>query len=311
MRDRRDVKDGIVVCEGVVARVVAERSLAAHLVRIDIALKDDLRRRGHLKIDRNALHEFDRFMPEEPRKDHLVDVARQRCRRRIGHDGIRADGDGRLDAFAALRLHRAEVLRSVLVDMPVHPCRAAVVLLQAIHTDVALARLGILRKDERQRHKGAAVIRPALQNGDLVEIWVLRLDDFLTWCIFHVLWEIDRLARHRDERHEVHLVLQGDVRNLEDLRQLICHVVELLHAEGECHALVAAERIHEDGHLRALYILKEQGNVLRALALRDAIRDLRDLELRVNLRRDAAEQSTLLKCRDVFAQILICQGIPS
>ena len=229
--------------------MVAERSLAAHLVRIDIAFEDDLRRRGHLKIDRNALHELDRFMPEEPRKDHLVDVARQRCRRRVSHDGIRADGDRRLDAFAALCLHRAEVLRPVLVDVPVHPRRAAVVLLQAVHPDVALARLGILRKDERQRHKGTAVIRPALQNGNLVKIRVLRLDDFLTWCILYILREIDRLARHRDERHEVHLVLQGDVRDLEDLRQLIRHVVELLHTEGECHALVAAERVHEDGHL--------------------------------------------------------------
>ena len=206
-------------------------------------------------------------MPEEACKDHLVDVTRQRCRRRIGDNGVRADGDRRLDALAAALLHSAEILRAVLVDVPMHARRAAVILLQAVHADIALARCRILGKDERQGHKRTAVVRPAFQDGNLVEIRVLRLDDLLAGRILHVFREIDRLARHRNQGHEVHLILQGDVRNLEDLCELIGNIVELLHAERERHALVAAECIHQHGHFRALHILEEEGDILLPLQL--------------------------------------------
>ena len=129
VRDGRDVEDRVVVGEGVVARVVAERPLAAHLVRAHITLEDDLSRGRHLDVDRLALDHLDRLVAQEAREDHLVDVARQRCRRRVRHDRVRADGDSRLDARAALRLHVAEVLRAVLMDVPVHARRLAVVLL--------------------------------------------------------------------------------------------------------------------------------------------------------------------------------------
>ena len=96
---------------------------------------------------------------------------------------------------------------------------------------------------------------------------MLRLNDLLTRCILHVLWKIDRLARHRDERHEVHLVLERDMWDLEDLRKFIRNIVEFFHTESECHALIAAKGIHEDRHLRAFDILKEKGDVLLPLTL--------------------------------------------
>ena len=137
--------------------MVAERTLTAHLIRADVALEDDFRRGRHLDVDRLALDHLDRLVAQETSEDHLIDVARQRSRRRIRHDGVRADGHGRLDALAALRLHVAEVLRAVLVDVPVHARRLAVILLQAVHADIALTRLRVLREDERQRDERAGL----------------------------------------------------------------------------------------------------------------------------------------------------------
>ena len=240
-------------------------------------------------------------MPQEAREHHLVNVARQRRGRGVGEDGIGADGDRRLDARAAALLRIAKVLRAVLVDVPVHPRRAAVIFLQAIHADVALARRGVLRKDKRQCHEGAAVVRPAFQDGDVVEARILGLDHLLTGRIFHIFREINRLARHRDERHEIHLVLEGDMRDFEQLGQLIRHVVEFFHAKRERHALVAAERVHEDGHGRALDVLKEEGDVFLPLQFRYAVGNLGDLELRVDLRRDASQEAALFEHVDEFA----------
>ena len=160
VRDRCDVKNGVIIRKRIVACVIAEGALSAHLVCIDIAFEDDLCRRRHLKINGDTFHEFDRFMAQKSRKDHFINVARQRRCRRIGHNRIRTDGNRSLDALSAAFLHITEILRAILVDMPMHPRRAAVILLQTIHPDIALARRGILGKDERQCHKRTAVIRP-------------------------------------------------------------------------------------------------------------------------------------------------------
>jgi hypothetical protein len=44
-RDRGDVKDRVIVGQRVVASVVAERSLAAQLVDVDVAFQDEIGRR--------------------------------------------------------------------------------------------------------------------------------------------------------------------------------------------------------------------------------------------------------------------------
>ena len=91
------------------------------------------------------------------------------------------------------------------------------------------------------------------------------------------------------------------MRDFEQLGQLVRHVVEFFHAERERHTLVTAERVHEDGHRRSLDVLKEEGDVPFPLQFRDAIGDLGDLKLRVDLRRDAPQQAALLKHVNKFA----------
>ena len=189
-----------------------------------------------------------------------------------------------------------------------HARRALVVFLQAVHADIALARRRILREDERQRDKRPAVLRPARQNRNLVEIR-LHLHDFLTRRFFHVFRKIDRFLRHRDQRDDIHLVLKRNIRKFHNLAQLVADIIELLHTKRERHALIAAKRIHEHRHVVALHILEQKRDIVLALHLRHAIRDLRDLEMAVHGLRDTPQQPALLQHRDELAQIFICQRI--
>ena len=162
MRNTGNVKHRIVVGQRVVTGMIAERPFPAALVDVDVPLQHDLARRRDLDVDGYALRQFYGFMAQKPGEHHLIDVARQRRRRRISQHGIGSDGDRRFKARHPLRLGGAIVLRPVLVNVPVHSRRPRVIFLQAVHTDVTLIRLGIFRKDQRQRHERATVLWPAL-----------------------------------------------------------------------------------------------------------------------------------------------------
>ena len=94
---------------------------------------------------------------------------------------------------------------------------------------------------------------------------------------------------------------ERDIRQAQDLADLVPHIVELLDAERERHALVAAERVHEHGHIVALHMLEEQRLIAIALELRHAVRDLRDLQVAVHGLGDAAQPAARLKRRDELA----------
>ena len=110
---------------------------------------------------------------------------RQRAAAGVGNDRIRADRNGNLEPPA--RRHVAPVIGAVLVDLPVHAERALVVLLQAIHP--AVARAGaILCEHERQRHVGAAVLGPAAEDRQGVEVdLVADVHDLLAGRASHAL----------------------------------------------------------------------------------------------------------------------------
>jgi hypothetical protein len=58
---------------------------------------------------------------------------------------------------------------AALVYLPVHPRRARVEALHAVHAEVVLGRRGVLGVDEREREEGASVLLPCRQHGQLVE----------------------------------------------------------------------------------------------------------------------------------------------
>lgn len=169
--------------------MVAKRPLAAHLIRTDIALENDLRCGWHLDVDRLALDHLNGFMAQEAAKT-ISSMSR-------GSGAVAAYvTTGSVPMATAARcarrpvLHVTEILCAVLVDVPVHARRLAVILLQPVHADIALARLRILREDERQRDERAAIIRPALEDGDIVKARVLCLDDFLARRVLDVFREL-------------------------------------------------------------------------------------------------------------------------
>ena len=206
-------------------------------------------------------------MTEKACENHLVDIAWQRCRRRIGQHRIRTDGNCRFDALLARSLHILIIFRTVLMDMPVHPRRLAVVFLQAIHADVALSRRRILRKDKGKRHKRAAILRPTGEDGNIIERCIVCMHDFLAGRTLDILRKIDRILELWNHRDDAHLILKRNVRKLQNRTEFICDIIELFNTECHCHALVAAKGIHENGHLGTLDLLKENRDVLFARLL--------------------------------------------
>ena len=305
--DSGDMEHRVFVCQRVITRMVAEGSLDAALMGQHIAFQNDFRRGRHLDIHGLALHHFHRLVPEEPGKDHFVNIPGQGSRSCISQHRVRADGHCALDFLAAGGLHVTVVLRPVLMDMPVHARGTAVVLLQAVHAHIALAGLGILGKDQRQGHERPSVLRPALENGNFVQIGIFRLHHFLARGGFHILGEIHRPLDHGNHGDHAHLVLQGYIGQLQHFPKLICNVVQLLHAQGQGHALIAAKGIDEHGHLGALHVLKEDSHIFLSRALGNAVHNLRDFQLRVNFRLDALQEAAAFQLGHELAQIFICQ----
>jgi len=137
--------------------VVAEGALGPLVPRLDVALEHDLCGRGHLELDRLPPDELDRLAAQEAGEHQLVDVLRERRRRRVGRDRVEPERDRHLETAL-----RGEVVHSpVLVDLPVHEGRPAVALLHPVHADVAAARTRIACDHRRQRDERRRVPRPA------------------------------------------------------------------------------------------------------------------------------------------------------
>ena len=222
-------------------------------------------------------------MPQETGENHFVNIAGQGSGGGIGKHRVRADGYCRFDSIAALCLGIAEVFCAVLVDMPVHTRGAAVVFLQAVHAHIALAGLGVLGEHQRQGHEGAAIIRPAFENGNIIKTRIFRFHNFLTGRVLHVFREVDCALDHGNHGHNAHFILQGNIGELEHLPQFIGDIIEFFHAQGHRHALIAAEGVHEYRHGGAFDVFKEQGNIFIALHLGYSVGDFRDFQFGVNL----------------------------
>ena len=88
---------------------------------------------------------------------------------------------------------------------------------------------------------------------------------------------------------------------LEDLRQLRGDVVERVDAEREAHAPLGAELVDQQRDRAALRLLEEQR---RAARPHGPVDDLRHLEVRIDLGRDADELLLTLEEGDPLAQVL-------
>ena len=273
--------------------MVAERPLRAHLAGLDAAFEHHLRVGRHLEVDGLALDELDSLAAQEAGEHELVDVLRKGRARRVGGDRVAAqrdrDGDGAL---------RGEpVGPAVLVHLPVHVRGARVDLLHPIHADVADARARVLREDRGEGDEGRRVAGPAVLDGQRVEVGLEH--DLLADAARDRLRE--RVGEALQLPEALHLLHEPLRRlHLDDRLELARDRVEAGLAEGEAHAPLRAELVDEKRVRGALDVQEEER---RPAPLDDAVGDLRDLEVRVDLGLDLDELPLPLEQVDPGAQI--------
>ena len=277
--------------------MVAERALDPDVGAVDPALEHDLGVRRHLEVDGLALDELHRRALQEAGHHQLADVLRQRRARGVGGDRIEPERDG--DRDPAVR-RRPEVGAAVLVDLPVHERGAPVDLLHPVHADVADAGRLVLRDHGRERDERGRVERPAALDREHVEVDVVaRQHDLLAGRLRDLLRH--RVGDRLQLPERAHLVDEPLRRlQLEDLAELVGEVVELLDAERHAHALLGAELVDQERVGGAFRVLEQER---RPAGLDDAVDDLRDLEVRVDLGGDADELALLLEEGDPLAQV--------
>ena len=280
----------------VVAGVVAERPLHPDLALLDRPLEHDLGVRRHLEVDRLRLDDLDRLAAEEAGEHQLVDVLRQRRARGVGRHRVEPERDGDRD----LAVGGEVVGAPVLVDLPVHVGGARVDLLHPVHADVAAARVRVLRDHGRQRDERSRVAGPAALDRQQVEVdLVAGQDDLLAGAARDGLRQ--RVGDRLQLLQAAHLVDEALRRlHLEHVLEPRRDVVEPLDAEREAHPPLGAELVDQQRQPRALRALEQQRGAAR---LHGPVDDLGDLEVGVDLGRDANELTLVLEQANPLAQV--------
>ena len=296
-RQRRDAEDRELLGVRVVAGVVAERAFDADVVTRDRPLEDDLGVRRDFQVHGLAADELHRLAAQEAGEHELVDVVWERRARGVRRHGIEPDRDGYRDPPV---LGREEIGPPVLVHLPVHVGGACIDHLHPVHAEVADARLRVLRDDRGKRDEGGRILRPAALDRKPAEVHIVALEhDLLARSLRDGLRHGvgDRLQL-QEASHLLHETLRR--LHVEHLAQLRRRVVELLDAQGEAHAPFGSELVDEERMRRSLRMLEEER---RSSGLDDAVGDLRDLEIRIDLGRDASELALALEERDPLPEI--------
>ena len=231
------VKDRVLPFERIKPGVIAKGALRPQFVQIHIPLKHNLRIRRHFQLIRLARHHLYRLAPQESREHHFVQIRRNGQHPRQRRRRVRANRHAHRNPSLRILLPRApEMLRSVLLRLPVHSRGALVINLHPVHPDVALPGLRILRKHQRKCDESPTVLRPALQNRKVEQVHILAFaHDFLAVARSYAPWkercELGQLRQHLDLVEEPlgRLHLQESLNPLGDL-------VESIHLERQAHS---------------------------------------------------------------------------
>ena len=194
----------------------------------------------------------------------------------------------------------APVGGGVLVDLPVQAGRGRVVLLQPVHADVAPARARILREDRRQRDERARR-RPASRSGSAAgrgrAARARPPGRARSSTVFGA-----RVGERLELAERAHLVAEALRRlQLEHRGDLLAELVEPLDAEREAHAALRAELVDQQRQRRAAHVAEQQRG---PAGLDDAVGDLADLEVRIDLGRDLDQLPLAPEQVDPLAQVV-------
>ena len=147
--------------------MVAEGTFGPADTRRDVAHERHLRR-GHEGMRTGTVAER-QLLPGDERGQHQLGNVLGQRRHRGQHDRRRPaqqGGDGEVTAHG---LGRRVMEAAALADLPVHARRARSMDLHPVDPEVVAAAARVLGVDEGQGHEGAAVLRPAGQDGQAVE----------------------------------------------------------------------------------------------------------------------------------------------
>ena len=236
--------------------MVTKWPLPTAFIHIYIPLQNNLCSGRYFHIYGFAFYHFHRFVPQEASKNHFVNIPWQWCCSSIGYYWICTNSYCNLHSLAAHSLGITTVICTILVNMPMHTSGTAIIFLQTIHTYISLAGFRVLGKNQRQGNKGTSILRPAFQNRELVQGWIVCYNNLLARCFFHIFREINGFFGHWNNREQICLMGQGNIRQLQDFPHFICHIIQLLHPKGNGHTLHTAKGIHQHWHIIALNILK-------------------------------------------------------
>ena len=164
-----DMEDRKLRSRGVVAEVIAERSLPPPLTGRHDPFEDEFRIRGNRDGNRDPPDKFRSTPPEESGKHRLVDILGKRGNGRHQERGIGAESHRQFQRAAEF-FGLIVVKPAPFLDLPVHARGFLVKHLHPVHPHVPFPIPGIVRHDLRQREKPPPIPRPASENRKGVEI---------------------------------------------------------------------------------------------------------------------------------------------
>ena len=168
MRNRRQVEHRIIFHRGVITGVIAKRSLWFCLARLDITFQNKIDIGRHFQVNRLAPHHLDGLAAQKSGEQNFVQPIGQRGSRGKCVDRIAPDCHRHRHALAPFVVTLA-MTRPHFVDLPVHPRGAVVIDLHPIYPNIPRTGFGITRMHIRQGNETAAVLRPALQDRNVVQ----------------------------------------------------------------------------------------------------------------------------------------------
>ena len=135
-----------------------------------------------------------------------------------------------------------------LLALPVHSGGLAVVDLHAVHADVALAGFRVAGDDTGEGDEAASILRPGLEDGELVEVDVFALvDDLLAAGVFagdDLGEEAAYLGQFGEEFEFVEHGHGGD--GVDEDADAVGDGVERVNVSGRASCGLGAELVHQD-----------------------------------------------------------------
>jgi hypothetical protein len=303
MCDGGHVKYGIISYEGIVSRVIAEWTFSPQLIGLHITFQDEFGFCRDLQVHRQAADHGNGLLTDESREENFVNAPGEGSRSGVCCGRVCADSHGYGHASAGLPVFLV-VVRTVLVDVPVHPGSLAIEDLEPVHSRIASAGGETSSDDHRQGDERASILGPALQDREPREIHrISHVDDFLAGGFFHPSGkELEKVQSHGQKADDV-LHRFGRVQ-LDESTQPGGQCIEVVDTQGHADASGAPEGIGQDGEFRTLNPFKKK-RLASSRTLGCEVGNVSDFKVGGDRGLDPEELPGVIESRDKVLQVSI------